>query len=146
MRARFEVTCDLDRRLLFCRMSGLFGEDDMRAWAARYRETTDRFEGGKHAVVADMRGMKTMHPSVARLMGEEIAHARRNGVVLCAHISDDTVQRLQAARIARQSSPADDVTIDVDSLEEAYRVVDASAKYLLDPNLQGPIRAALEGS
>jgi hypothetical protein len=93
-------------------------------------------------VVADMRGMKTLHPS-AELMGAEIGYARRHGAVLCAHISDNTVQGLQAARVARQNSTTDDVTVDVDSPEEAERVVRAYAKYLDDPRFIGSIRAAL---
>ena len=40
---------------------------------------------------------------VSKLLRELSDHARRNGVVLCAHISDDTVQRLQAARVGRQN-------------------------------------------
>jgi hypothetical protein len=77
---------------------------------------------------------------LAALMGAEIGYARRHGVVLYPHISDDTVQRLQAARVARQYSTTDDVTIDVDSPEEAAR---AYAKYLGDPRFSGSIRAAL---
>ncbi len=94
-------------------------------------------------VVADMRGMKTVHPSLAAIMGTESGYSRRHGVVLCAHISDDTVQGLQAARLARQNSPTDG---DVHSPEEADRVVRAYAKFLDAPRFTGSIREALNAS
>jgi hypothetical protein len=39
------------------------------------------------------------------------------------HLSDDSVARLQAARLARQASPYDDSTFDVVSLDEAEKVL-----------------------
>jgi hypothetical protein len=83
-------------------------------------------------VIADMRGMKPMDPTVANMLGAEIHYARRHGVVLCAHVSDHTVQRLQARNIARQNSPSDDVTVDVASAEEAMKVLDEARSRLDD--------------
>jgi len=132
-KAEFEVVLDLANRTLFTRMTGLFSEADMQAWAKQYHEATDKFQGRRHMVIADMRGMKTVHPSIAKIMGDEISYARDNGVVLCAHLSDDTVQRLQARRVARQNSQFDNVTVDVNSIHEARKVVE-EAKDRIDVN------------
>lgn len=139
-KAEFEVRLDPVKRILYTRMQGLFSEEDMQRWANDYRRETDRFAGGQHIVIADMRGMKTVHPNIAHIMGEAIGYARQHGVALCAHISDDTVQRLQAQRLARQNSAADDVTVEVDSPEEAERVVDEARSRLDDPNFPTSIR------
>lgn len=143
--AKFEVSVDLGKRTLFTRMTGLFSEADMTAWAETYRrDGTDRFKGRPHMVLADMRGMKTVHPSIAAILGAEIGHARQNGVVLCAHLSDDTVQRLQAKRVARANVEGDDVTVDVASVEEAHRVIDEARARLEEPSYAGAsVRAAV---
>src|SRR5690349_10316095 len=123
-KADFEVRAELSKRTIFTRMTGLFTEFEMRSWARHYREATDRFHGLKHMVISDMRGMKAVHPMIAAIMGAEIAYGREHGVVLCAHVSDDTVQRLQARRLARMNSSSDDVTVDVTSVEEGQKVLD----------------------
>jgi hypothetical protein len=130
-KAEFEVVLDLANRTIFTRMTGLFSDSDMHDWVKQYREATDRFQGRKHMVIADMRGMKTVHPNIANLMGAAIGYAREHGVVLCAHLSDDTVQRLQARRVARHNSPDDNVTVDVSSIQEA-RIVVEEAKHRID--------------
>ena len=140
LKADFEVVLDLANRTLFTRMTGLFSEADMLAWAKQYHEATDRFQGRKHMVIADMRGMKTVHPSIANIMGVEIGYAREHGVVLCAHLSDDTVQRLQARRVARQNSPDDNVTVDVSSIQEARKVVDEAKGRIDDASSARSIR------
>lgn len=145
MRAEFEVKHDLTGRCVHVRMTGIFDERQMRAWTTAYRnQGTLPFKGRRHMVLADMRGMKAVNPAVAALMGEEIGFARRHGVVLCAHVSDDTVQRLQAARVARQNSPQDDVTVEVDSIEEGRRVIRAYAKFIDDARFSGSIRDAIQ--
>jgi hypothetical protein len=73
-------------------------------------------------------------------LGYEIGYAREHGVVLCAHLSDDTVQRLQARRVARHSSPADNVTVDVSSIQEARRVVDEAKGRVDDASSARSIR------
>lgn len=144
MNAEYEVKADPVQRTVFVRMRGIFDEATMREWCKSYREQgTEAMRGKNHIVIADMRGMKTVHPTIAALMGAEIGYARRNGAVLCIHISDDTVQRLQAARIARQNSPGDDITVDCDSLEEAQRVAQSYAKFLDDPRYAHSLRDAL---
>jgi hypothetical protein len=124
-------------------MTGLFSEADMLTWAKQYHEATDKFQGRKHMVIADMRGMKTVHPSIANIMGVEIGYAREHGVVLCAHLSDDTVQRLQARRVARMNSPDDNVTVDVNSVLEARRVVDEARDRINDASSVKTIRLLL---
>ena len=104
-------------------MSGHFTESEMRAWAAEYRRATDLYAGKPHLVLADMRGLLTCTPNVAAIMMETIGYARQRGVACCAHVSDVTVTRLQAARIARQASDGDDVTIDCVSVDEADQVL-----------------------
>lgn len=118
----FAVELDVHRRRIHTTLSGLFDEASIEAWAKEYEAATDRFRGHMHVVLADMRGLKTMRKEVADRFGAAIGYARAHGVVLCAHISDETVQRLQASRVARQNSEGDDVTVDVASLDEAKLV------------------------
>jgi len=77
-----------------------------------------------------------VRPPAAKLLGDAIGYGRRNGCVLCAHISDHTVQRLQAARVARENSATDDITVDVSSVDEAERVV-SEARSRLDDGRYG---------
>lgn len=96
----------------------------MQEWAEVYLAATRSYGGGNHLVLADMRGLKPADPAAAEVMGSAIGYARAHGVACCAHISDSTVARLQARRLAREASPEDDVTIDVVSLEEAEQVLE----------------------
>jgi hypothetical protein len=139
-KAEFEVVLDLANRTISTRMTGLFSESDMHQWARQYQEATDRFQGRKHMVIADMRGMKTVHPSIANIMGAAIGYAREHGVVLCAHLSDDTVQRLQARRVARVNSPDDNITVDVSSIQEARTVVEEAKSRIDDASSARSIR------
>ncbi|WP_394824736.1 hypothetical protein [Pendulispora albinea] len=142
--AEYELHVEVERRTVHVRMTGMFSEAEMRTWIKLFRtKSTNFFRGRKHMIIADMRGMKTVSLPVAQLMADEIGHARLNGVVLCAHVSDDTVQRLQAARVARQKSPHDDVTVDVSSPEEAHRVISEGWHRLDDPRYTGSIRDAV---
>jgi len=133
-RSDFEVKIDFAKRTIYTRMKGLFSDASMQAWAEVYKRETDRFGGRRHMVIADMRGMRALYPSVGAILAGTIAYARRNGVVLCAHITDDIVQRLQAKRLARQNSLADEVTVDVASIEEAKRVLDEARSRLDNPD------------
>ncbi len=96
----------------------------MKEWAETYVAATDSYGGGRHVVLADMRGLKPAGAEAADIMGNAIGYARARGVACCAHISDSTIARLQAARLAREASADDDVTTDVVSLEEAERVLE----------------------
>jgi hypothetical protein len=115
----FSVRNDPLRRTIYVRFTGLLRRSEVEAWAAEYRRLTDAYGGKRHVVYADMRGLAPLDQESAGILGDAIAYARRRGVRACVHLSDSTVQRLQAARIARDASPDDDVTIDVDSEAEA---------------------------
>ncbi len=115
---------DPEERTIYVRMSGFMREDEMKEWAEAYIAATDTYQGGKHLVLADMRGLKPAGPEAAEIMGRAIGYARARGVACCAHISDSTIARLQAARLAREAAAGDDVTTDVVSLEEAERVLE----------------------
>src|SRR5262249_42283196 len=128
MKAELEIRVDRAKQTVYCRMSGVFGETEMRQWASEYRRATDAFRDRPHLVLADMRGMKPTHPDVAAIMGQAIAYSRSHGCVRCAHLSDDTVQRIQAVRVARLASPGDDVTVIVGTVVEAERVLEEARR------------------
>ncbi len=88
---------------------------------------------GEHIVLADMRGMSVLAPEAAELFGEVIRYGRMHGAVLCVHLSDSSITRLQAARLAREVQPDDAVTINVVSLEEAHRLIDERFPKLRPP-------------
>lgn len=135
------------KRTSYTRITGVLDEADVRAWAKEYRErSTALYRGRRHMVIADMRGMRALSVKVAEIMGQEIGHARRHGVVLCAHISDDTVQRLQAARLARQNAAQDDLTVDCATLEEAERVCDDVRAQLDHPSIEHTARSFAKAS
>jgi hypothetical protein len=138
-----EVTPNYATRIMEARMSGLYSEQDMRRASELLHEVTKGFAGKRHIVIADMRGMKAVHPSLATILGEAIGYQRANGCVLCLHVSDDTVQKLQVARVARKYSPQDDVTVDVDSVDAARSLARSYAKFLDDPKFEHSIRAAI---
>lgn len=138
MKKEVEIRVEKTKLTVYARMSGVFAEADMVQWAADYRKATDSFQGRSHLVLADMRGMKPTHPDVAAILGAEIGYARQNGCVRCAHLSDDTVQRLQASRVARMASPGDDVTVVVGTVQEAERVLDEARRELLSNRAVSP--------
>jgi hypothetical protein len=117
-----EITADPSRHLIRVRMAGVMTFEAMKGFCDEYAEATDKFAGKPHVVLADMRGMRTLPNDLAEMFQATIGAARARGVVLCAHVSDQTVTRLQAGRLARQATPGDDVTIDCDSVEEALAV------------------------
>jgi hypothetical protein len=141
--AHFEVSTDIERRVMRVRLSGVFSGEQMQAFAAACRQATEQFRGTKHTVIADMRGMKPLHQKVAQILGDVIRHGREHGCALCAHISDHTVQRLQAGRLARENSPTDDITVDVSSVSEAERVVDEARSRLDDARYGHSVRDSL---
>lgn len=103
--------------------NGTLTDDEIDVAGRECKVATDSYKGKKHLVLADMRGLKTSSPSVAKKMGELIAYQRTHGVSLCVHLSDESVTRLQMERLSRKASPHDGAMIDVVSLEEAERVL-----------------------
>ena len=130
--AEYDVRNDFTARTVHVRASGLFSEADCDGFYRLYSQRVS-YRGRRHMVLADLRGMKPMPPKLAEYFGGLIAATRREGVVICAHISDHTVQRLQLARVTRENSTSDDITVDVDSLEEAHRVLSEARVRLDDP-------------
>lgn len=135
--ARYSVRNELSERTIHIRMEGFFEESDMKGFARAYRDATDVYQGQPHLVLADMRGMQIPSIEVSKLLGDAIGYARQHGVACCAHLSTSTVQKLQAARLAREHSPGDDVTVNVVSMDEAKRVLDEARRKLFS----GPSRA-----
>jgi hypothetical protein len=119
----FEVTINRNRKTITFRASGLLSDDDMQQVLEEAKWATDGFKGKPHIVLADMRGMKLMSDKSAAAFGEIIRYGREHGTVLCVHLSDSSIARLQANRLARESSPQDDCTINVISREEADKVI-----------------------
>lgn len=117
----YEVSNDMNRRTITVKLSGFIRPNEMKDIAAVYRASTDAYAGGRHLVLADMRGLKALEPESAAIFGEVIMYGRQKGCSMCAHVSDSTIARLQTARVASQVSPDDDITVDCVSLEEAHR-------------------------
>jgi hypothetical protein len=91
----------------------------MRTFAVEYGRTTAEYQGMQHLVLADMRGMSPLLPEVGQIFESAIRHARSRGVALCVHLSDNATQKWQADRLARRATPANDVTLNVESLADA---------------------------
>jgi hypothetical protein len=145
MEQTIELYADVARRTVYARATGHYTAEDMRRNLGRLEEVMAQFEGKKHIFIADMRGMTLASPEVAHLLGETIRYGRSHGTVLCIHISNDVDHKLQAARAARQNSwEDDDVTIDVESVEEAYRVAAKLRSRLDDGHYVWAIRDLLE--
>jgi hypothetical protein len=124
MKPRFEIVAAVGERTIRVRMSGDFDVGTMKRVLEDYKRASQPFIGAPHLVLADLRGMNPTSPDVAAILGETIEYSRSAGVVCCAHVSDDTITQLQAARLARKSSPQSDVTVDVASREEAERLLE----------------------
>ncbi|MFP2934396.1 hypothetical protein ACLESO_56635 [Pyxidicoccus sp. 3LG] len=116
----FEVSNDLNRRTVTVRLSGFVRPNEMKDFATAYRAATDTYGGGRHLVLADMRGLRTLEPESASIFGEVVSYGRQKGCLMCAHVSDSTISRLQTARVASEAAPNDDITVDCVSLEEAH--------------------------
>jgi hypothetical protein len=136
MKASYDFFNDVGRRTIRIRMTGEFDVQTIERFGQDYRAVSREYAGQPHFILADMRGTAPIAPDVAPVFGEIMTWSRRHGVVCCVHCSDDTVQRLQAARLGRMSSPEDDLTVDVVSLDEGERVL-AEAMARLEAQLHG---------
>jgi hypothetical protein len=124
MKPRFEILPATGERTIRLRLSGDFDIATMKRFLDDYKRHSLPLAGSPHLILADLRGMNPTSPEVAAILGEAIEYSRTAGVVCCAHLSDDTITQLQAARLGRKSSPHSDVTVDVASREEAERLLD----------------------
>ena len=115
-------------RTIYIRMTGKFDMGLMRAFAAEYRQATDCYEGNDHLVLADMRGLSPLLPEVGHVFAAAVGYARGHGVICCAHLSDDATQKWQAARLARQDKPANDVTMNFATVDEALAALESIRK------------------
>ncbi|MFP2904468.1 hypothetical protein ACLESD_05310 [Pyxidicoccus sp. 3LFB2] len=128
----FEVTNDMNRRTVTVRMSGFIRPTEMKDFVTAYKTATDTYNGGRHLVLADMRGLRTLEPESAALFGEVVAYGRARGCLMCAHVSDSTISRLQTARVASEAAPNDPITVDCISLDEAHtQLAKARARHFL---------------
>ncbi len=124
------VTIDRVRRTITFRAVGNLTLEEVKRTLEEAKRATDLFRGGEHIVLADLRGMGVMSPDVAAVFGEVIQYGRRNGTAWCVHLSDSSVARLQASRLARDASPQDKTTINVVSLDEADKVIEEKYRQL----------------
>jgi hypothetical protein len=115
-------------RTIYIRMTGRFDMSLMRAFAAEYRQATDSYEGHEHLVLADMRGLSPLLPEIGHVFSAAVGYARVRGVICCAHLSDDATQKWQAARLTRQDKPANDVTMNFATLDEALGALETIRK------------------
>jgi hypothetical protein len=115
-------------RTIYIRMTGKFDVARMRAFAAEYRQATDTYEGGDHLVLADMRGLSPLLPEVGQVFAAAVGYARAHGVICCAHLSDDATQKWQAVRLARQDKPANDVTMNFATMDDALAALETIRK------------------
>lgn len=123
MKPQFSISIEGHDRTIRLRMSGLFDLDAMDRFYEDYKRKSSTYAGTPHLILADLRGMSPSSPEVAARLGEVIEYSRQIGAVCCAHLSDDTVTQLQAARLGRMASPHSDVSVDVVSRDEAEKVL-----------------------
>ena len=121
--AHYSVKNETGEKTLHLRMEGFFEESEMKDFVRLVLEASASYGGQPHLVLADMRGLQISSLDVAKLLGEAIGKARQQGVTCCAHLTSATVVKMQMARLAREHSQGDDVTVNVGSLEEANKVL-----------------------
>jgi len=121
--AHYSVKNETAERTLHLRMEGFFEESEMKDFVRQFLEASASYAGQSHLVLADMRGLQISSIDVAKLLGDAIGKARQQGVTCCAHLTSSTVVKMQMARLAREHSQGDDVTVNVGSIEEANKVL-----------------------
>lgn len=121
--AQYSVKNESSERTLYVRMAGFFEESEMKDFIRLYLEATASYGGKPHVVLADLRELQISSLDVSKLLGDAIGQARKQGVTCCAHLTSATVVKMQMARLAREHSQGEDVTVNVSSLEEAHKVL-----------------------
>ncbi len=119
----FNVQVDRLNRTVRFRATGRLTLEDLQRIKKEAHAAYDQFRGAEHLVLADMRGMSPLAQEAAQIFGEVIRYGREHGTVCCVHLSDSSIARLQANRLAREASPVDEITIDVDSPDEAEKLI-----------------------
>ncbi|WP_246357768.1 hypothetical protein [Pyxidicoccus fallax] len=134
----------MNRRTVTVRLSGFIRPNEMKDFATAYRNATDAYGGGRHLVLADMRGLRTLEPESAAIFGEVVLYGRQHGCQMCAHVSDSTISRLQTARVASEQSPDDDITVDCVSVDEAHvQLAKTRARLFLGTEHTAPLAQAV---
>jgi hypothetical protein len=121
--AHYSVKNEPSERTIYLRMEGFFEEAEMKEFVRLLHEATGSYGGQPHLVLADMRGMQISSLDVSKILGDAIGEGRQRGVTCCAHLTSSTVLKMQMARLAREHSHGDDVTVNVGTLEEAQKVL-----------------------
>jgi hypothetical protein len=127
------VQNDPQQMVITLRATGVVRVEELQTALAEYRRVTAGYRNRPHFMLADMRGLAPLAPEAATLVGEAMAHGRRSGLVVCAHLSDSGIIRLQATRLAHEVSPHDETTVEVASEEAAREVFAARRAALVDP-------------
>ncbi|HEU4533206.1 MAG TPA: hypothetical protein VFS00_03775 [Polyangiaceae bacterium] len=126
----FEVKNDRKKRTIYVRITAQAPIENVRRWSADCKAASESYGGQPHLLIADMRGVGVLAPEAAAVVGEVIEFTRRKGVRRCAHLSDSSIMRLQARRLAREVSGDDGITVEVVSIEEAERLFDEERRKL----------------
>ncbi|KFE72097.1 hypothetical protein [Hyalangium minutum] len=121
--AQYSVKNEPSERTLYLRMAGFFEESEMKDFIRLYLEATASYGGKPHVVLADLRELQISSLDVSKLLGDAIGEGRKRGVTCCAHLTSATVVKMQMARLAREHSQGEDVTVNVGTLEEANKVL-----------------------
>jgi len=142
--AQYSVRNEPSERTIHVRMAGFFEESEMKDFIRLYLEVSTSYGGKPHLVLADMRELQISSLDVSKLLGEFIGQARKQGVTCCAHLTSATVVKMQMARLAREHSQGEDVTVHVSSIEEANKVLAEARLWMgLDsPSAPAPESAA----
>jgi hypothetical protein len=119
-----KVSLDRIRRTVAYRATGTLKNDELKVVLQEAKWVTDQLVGGEHIVLADLRGMAPLGQEAQALFGEVIRYGRERGTALCIHLSDSSIAKLQANRLAREVSPQDTITTNVVSLDEAERMIE----------------------
>jgi hypothetical protein len=127
----FKVEVDRRRRVVTFRASGTLQAEELQRAVEQARTAIKVLHPGQHIVLADLRGMAVMSPEAGEIFGRLIRFGRENGTALCVHLSDSSIARMQAARLAREVSPQDEITVNVVSIEEGERVIEERFRELL---------------
>jgi hypothetical protein len=105
-------------------MSGVVSREDLNELMGKMGEVCATYAGAKFAMIADMRDLQPLAPEAADMLGRGIEMGRKNGIAVCAHLSNSGIIRLQANRVSREAAAGDASVFDVVSLEEAWRLID----------------------
>jgi hypothetical protein len=119
----YRVLSNSVRRTIYVRMTGYFRDKDVAGWAALYQRLTEEYEGGPHVVLADLRGMRLLSASAARIVRDAMNLARARGMVCCAQVTDEGIARLRARGVSHEAAVDLGATIDAESVDEAERVL-----------------------